>query len=329
MINSNTGWITGSSGRTYRTVNGGSTFSEVTNNTSETLYKVFFANANTGWIFGSSGTIRRTTNAGSTWITQTAPGVTGVIRGAHFVDEYTGWLCGDGGLVSNTNDGGEMWTAQNSNTTNTLYDIDMINANTGWMCGSSSTLRKTVNGGATWNTLTIPYTGVTLYGVHFVDQNNGMVVGTNGMTFRTRNGGSSWQFENNSGATNYSVYLTSSDTGYVCGSYGDIFKYQEFLTRVGNYTNEIPETYELHQNYPNPFNPATTIKFGLPENSNVTLSVYDITGRLIKTLFKNEGLSAGTFKYTFDGSNLSSGMYFYSLVVDGNLIDTKKMILIK
>ncbi len=329
MVNSNTGWIAGSSGRTYRTVNGGSSFSEVTNTTTSTLYEVVFANANTGWIFGSSGTIRRTTNAGLTWTTQTAPGVTSAIRGAHFVDQYTGWLCGNSGKVSKTNDGGEVWTAQNSNSTAALYDIDMINTNTGWMCGSSSTLRKTVNGGTTWSTLTIPYTGVTLWGVDFVDQYNGMIVGTNGRTFRTRNGGSSWEFENNSGATNTNVYLTSSDTGYVCGSYGNLFKYQEALTGIGNYTNEVPENYELHQNFPNPFNPTTTIKFGLPENSNITLTVYDITGRIINTLFNNEGLCAGTFKYTFDGSSLASGMYFYSLIVDGKLIDTKKMLLIK
>ena len=329
MINSNTGWIAGSSGRTYKTVNGGASFSEIINTTTSTLYEVVFANTNTGWIFGSSGTIRRTTNAGSSWTTQTAPGITDVIRGAHFVNQNTGWLCGNSGKVSKTNDAGEIWTAQNSNTTATLYDIDMINATTGWMSGSSSTLRKTINGGDNWTTLTIPYTGVTLWGVDFVDQYNGMVVGTNGRTFRTRNGGSSWEFENNSGATNTSVYLTSSDTGYVCGSYGNVFKYQESLTGIGNFTNEIPETYELHQNYPNPFNPTTTIQFGLPEKGNVTLKVYDIMGRVVSTLFNNEGLKAGIFKYTFDGSKLSSGVYIYSLVIDNKLIDTKKMLMIK
>lgn len=329
MINSTTGWIAGSSGRTYRTVDGGANFTEVTNTTTSTLYEVVFANANTGWIFGSSGTICRTTNGGSSWTTQTAPGVTSYIRGSHFVNQYTGWLCGNSGKVSKTNDAGEMWTAQNPNSTATLYDINMINQNTGWLCGASSTVRKTNNGGTNWNTLTIPYTGVTLYKVHFVDQNNGMVVGNTGRTFRTRDGGSSWEFENTSASHNNSVYLTSTDTGFVCGTYGNIFKYQENLTGIGNFTNEIPETYKLHQNYPNPFNPSTTIMFGLPEKGIVTLKVYDITGRVVSSLFNNEGLSAGTFEYTFDGSNLSSSVYFYSLAVDGKLIDTKKMMLLK
>ena len=60
-----------------------------------------------------------------------------------------------------------------------------------------------------------------------------------------------------------------------------------------------------------------------------TLKVYDITGRVVSTLFNNEGLNAGTFEYRFDGSSLASSMYFYSLIVNGKLIDTKKMLMIK
>jgi len=59
------------------------------------------------------------------------------------------------------------------------------------------------------------------------------------------------------------------------------------------------------------------------------LNVYDITGRLVRTLVNNAPLNAGTVIYNFDGTNLASGVYFYTLVVDDNQIDTKKMVLVK
>lgn len=100
----------------------------------------------------------------------------------------------------------------------------------------------------------------------------------------------------------------------------------------------IPEKFSLSQNYPNPFNPATKINFEIPENvngelSNVKLLVYDITGRLVSELV-NKQLSAGYYTADFNGINLSSGIYFYTLSVQSagstqNSHLTKKMLLIK
>lgn len=90
---------------------------------------------------------------------------------------------------------------------------------------------------------------------------------------------------------------------------------------------EIPTTYSLEQNYPNPFNPITNIKFGIPTSSNVKLIVYDITGKEVAILL-NEFKQAGTYTYSFDGSALSSGVYFYRLIA-GNFVDTKRMIIVK
>ena len=92
-------------------------------------------------------------------------------------------------------------------------------------------------------------------------------------------------------------------------------------------SNVIPEKFTLEQNYPNPFNPSTIIKFGLPFNGLVKLKVYDILGREVAKLV-NTNLLAGTYEYTFDGSRLSSGVYFYSLEV-GDFKETKRMLLIK
>ena len=85
--------------------------------------------------------------------------------------------------------------------------------------------------------------------------------------------------------------------------------------------------FELKQNYPNPFNPATEISFTLPENNFVTLKVYDVSGRLVKTLV-NDFRTAGNYKVSFDGGGISSGIYFYKLE-SGQFTDVKKMILVK
>ena len=85
--------------------------------------------------------------------------------------------------------------------------------------------------------------------------------------------------------------------------------------------------YLLTQNYPNPFNPVTKIIYSLPKQDFVTLKVYDMLGKVIATLV-NEEKSAGIYEVEFDGSNLSSGVYFYEIQA-GNFFETKKLMLLK
>ena len=89
----------------------------------------------------------------------------------------------------------------------------------------------------------------------------------------------------------------------------------------------IANKFSLNQNYPNPFNPSTKIRFALPKSGNVTLKVFDISGQVVATLV-NGNLQAGEFEYTLDGSNLSSGIYFYR-IKSGEFTQTNKMILLK
>jgi hypothetical protein len=91
---------------------------------------------------------------------------------------------------------------------------------------------------------------------------------------------------------------------------------------------ETAKTFSLEQNYPNPFNPKTSISFGIPVGANVTLKVYNMNGQEVATLYNNEFLSEGIRRVEFDGSNLSSGVYFYSITTS-EFSDIKKMILIK
>jgi hypothetical protein len=86
-------------------------------------------------------------------------------------------------------------------------------------------------------------------------------------------------------------------------------------------------TFKLDQNYPNPSNPTTTISYEIPERSIVTIKIYGVLGNEITTLV-NEEKAAGYYDIDFDASELSSGIYFYSLQA-GDYIETKKMVLMK
>ncbi len=92
-------------------------------------------------------------------------------------------------------------------------------------------------------------------------------------------------------------------------------------------SNTIISNYKLNQNYPNPFNPVTKITFSIPVSGNISIKVYDITGKEIKTLV-NEFRNAGTYNTEFNSSDLSSGVYYYKMET-GNFSEIKKMILIK
>ena len=89
----------------------------------------------------------------------------------------------------------------------------------------------------------------------------------------------------------------------------------------------IPNQYELKQNYPNPFNPTTNISYSLPKDGLVTLKIYDVVGSEIATIV-NDYREAGNYSVTFDGSNLSSGLYLCK-ITSGDFSASIKMILMK
>ncbi len=115
--------------------------------------------------------------------------------------------------------------------------------------------------------------------------------------------------------------------------------YREFVIEAtGHYTvgsdrdklstiQNFPTIFKLYQNYPNPFNPKSTIKFDLPKEVNVTIKVYDLLGKEVKTLV-NEFKKAGFHQVEFDASNYASGVYFYRIEA-GSFVQAKKMVLVK
>ena len=90
---------------------------------------------------------------------------------------------------------------------------------------------------------------------------------------------------------------------------------------------EVVHRFYLSQNYPNPFNPSTQIRYQISESGRVTLTVFDLLGREVRTLV-DEQKQPGTYTVTFDGSGLASGVYFYRLQA-GSFTTTRKLVLLR
>jgi hypothetical protein len=109
-------------------------------------------------------------------------------------------------------------------------------------------------------------------------------------------------------------------------TYVDI-ELQPTSTDANEPASDVPLQFSLSQNYPNPFNPSTVIEYQLPTDTWATLKVYDVLGQEVATLV-NKQLKSGSYNTTFEGQNLSSGMYFYRLHA-GPLVQTRKLLLIR
>jgi len=101
----------------------------------------------------------------------------------------------------------------------------------------------------------------------------------------------------------------------------------DYLSSISG-DNGTPVGFKLHQNYPNPFNPKTIINYEIEAAEYILIKIFNIKGEEIASLV-NERKNAGSYSAEFDGSDLSSGIYFYSLTIDGKPVDSKRMILLK
>lgn len=135
---------------------------------------------------------------------------------------------------------------------------------------------------------------------------------------------------NSSTVTNYSY----TDRGLNTGSYNYRLKQIDINGNFEYYNldNEViigaPAKFNLSQNYPNPFNPETKIDYQLSRSGNMNLSVYDINGRLVSTIF-NGFRDAGYYTVTFNASNLASGVYYYRIEFENSFDKVNKMIVVK
>jgi photosystem II stability/assembly factor-like uncharacterized protein len=360
FLDRNTGWIVGGSVQIRKTTNSGvNWFKQNAPPVAGVLNSIYFFDANTGLGIGRktinyNSFICRTTNAGANWteIVATTDN-NNELHSQYWFDANNGWIAGRNTLLKSTN-GGLNYTnlyaniPPVSNGQNELLCITFVNQQTGWIGGSNldhKNIYITTNGGNSWSFQDNPAAGYSysqINDMEFITQDSGWAIhGTpvTGAIMFTTNAGLNWVVEEGSNNWFNSISIYSRMKAWCGASSGEIwYSILSPTTGITKNNGEIPSKYNLYQNYPNPFNPSTTIKIDVPDiplsrgvpaeqGVSVKLILYDILGRDIATLV-NQYLKPGTYEITWDGSNYTSGIYFYKIII-GSYSETKRMVLLK
>lgn len=283
-----------------------------------------------------------TVDQGATWTNTSAPGtgdISGIVGGRgtskwYFVRGSSVYYSADDGVTWGLNytttgtyfhmslspQGGNMWAVR-SNGGISRYHFDMplpveLASFTSTVIGRKVTLN--------WSTLN-------------ETNNSGFEIERSSASGWINNTWTKIGFVNGNGTTTNTNNYTFTDLNLNSGKYNYRLKQIDYNGNFSYYNlqNDViigtPENFSLSQNYPNPFNPATKIDFEIPLDSKVTLRVYDMTGKEVKSLV-NDFKSAGSYSVNFNGTDISSGIYVYRLTAGyGGKIYTseKKMMLIK
>ncbi len=243
------------------------------------------------------------------------------------------WL---GGVFYSTNNGGN-WT-KTSHATDGWQVTSFAVIDSNLFAGLSGALFCSTDRGVSWTrcesglTDSVTHSGYAIQAL--VSSGRNLFAGTDlhGVYLST-NLGESWSSANSNLGTDdilsANVYSLAVLRGYVFAGTGSGIwrRLLSEITHVKKDTAAFPKNFELEQNYPNPFNPSTAIGYQLSAVSRVSLKIYDILGREVKTLV-NEVQSPGNHLISLDTTNLPSGVYFYRLRVNGRTA-TKKMVLIR
>ena len=347
-IDSSVLYILTSSNLLLRTFNKGATWDSIILS-GYGYNKISFVNKDTGWVSGwISGVpyIWRTTNGGINFTIQAGSNVgAGEIffYNKKVNGEYIGWVNNSSSLWKTTNSGNNWFQVACPGTN--LNQVTFINENTGWVCNGQSGIFKTINGGFNWvnQSLAPGIPNITRAMFHFKIINKDTIYASGGDKFlpnlhytaliwKTTNGGDIWGYQeiDSSYHIGYTIAIDfiNENTGWAFEGNG-----LKTTNGGGQFTsihNEetIVNDYKLFQNYPNPFNQTTNIKYQITNKSFIILKLYDITGKEVATLV-NEEKPEGKNSIRFDSNNLPSGIYFYQLMANGIIIETKKMILLK
>jgi photosystem II stability/assembly factor-like uncharacterized protein len=332
FINDLTGYSCGDTGTILKTMDAGESWSSLSSGIINNLTNIYFFNSQTGYATGFNGRVLKTINAGDNWFTQNSS-YNGELYETYFHNDQTGYIIADFRILRTTN-GGNNWTSSNQARG---FSIDFKDSLIGIVCGGSGAIFLTTNGGVNWILNQTSYFS-NLLSIKYLNDSEVISVGMDGLALKSSNSGYNWT-RMTIGTRNNLNNLTFTDdqTGYVIGDYGTVLKTTNggivFIKKI---SSSIPEGFILHQNYPNPFNPLTKIKFLIPirmsafGKSYIKLKVFDITGKEIVVL-ADEKFNPGEYEVTFNAAlyGLSSGIYFYSLITEEGVVQTKKMILLR
>ncbi|MBU0692921.1 T9SS type A sorting domain-containing protein [bacterium] len=314
-------WIVGAQGAVYHSEDAGESWNTVIVPANGGLRDIAFFGTHI-WMTGDNGTVIHSADNGEHWETQNV-GISSWLSGIDFIDESNGVLVGGYSRIYFTEDGGAHWTQSDFVNDINLRDVDFIDAETISCVGEYGNVFMSYNRGATWERY-LQDTNVNYYSVEFIDRWNGWTIGTQGTILRTEDGGETWTRQEIAPRGGLRDICLESPYAWIVG--GGVILRSDIPSSSDNQWNKIVTDYSLSA-YPNPFNSTTTLTFDIPQAGRVSLNVFDITGRLVTTLQDRVTL-AGTYSVPFEGTSLSSGIYFVSL--KGNTVSTtKKIVLLK
>ncbi len=338
MANATNGWLAGASGTVNVTTDGGTSWTLQTSGMgTSTIYSIDAVDASTGYLSGASGKVSKTTDGGTTWGLLTLPAEIGtsILYSIDFRDQNHGLTGGSLGKVITTTDGGATWQF-GSTAGSTIYGVRAaiagLDTTSAFTVGTSAYIHKNslflVPVELTSFTSSVSGNTVTLHWTTATEKNNqGFEVERK---TQTGNFDQIAFVQGNGTTTNISSYsyIDRVETGTYTYrlkqiDYDGSFSYSKEVTA----DIATPAEFALEQNYPNPFNPSTVIKYAVPQDGMVTLSIYNVLGQKVSTLV-NQVQKAGRYDVTFDAGGLSTGIYFYK-IESGNFSSVKKMMLIK
>ncbi len=319
-----------------KTTNGGDSWIALRNGPSglgHSYQGTFFINENTGWVCGSGSTIMKTTNGGnlfdSTFLTW------GYLKDLYFKDANTGLMSAEFGGIFKTTNGGLDWKQKFithiGGGIGDFRKLSILNNQYVFVVEDVGRVFKSTNFGETWDSIGYVAGADQPYVCRFSSLSTGWVGGTFGQLFKSTDSGATWRRENTGNDQRYfgAMWFYNDSIGWgVGGNTKILYTTTSGLTNLNAISNIFPEDFKLYQNYPNPFNPETKIKFEISKASYIQIKAYDNIGREISILV-NEKLEAGVYETVFNGNNFTSGVYFYSFYINGLLIETKKLLLIK
>ena len=345
FLNSNTGWAVASDIFNYpdpvllKTTNGGlSWVSHAFADTTLLLFTVCFINELTGWVGGYHGSVLKTTDGGSGWILQnydTSQYRYNSINRIKFYNGSRGSACGGtidlAGIIWNLTNSGNNWFAQGV-AAEPLYDIYYLDSNNIFLTGGDFEFGLTVfnstNSGVTWNFNPLYYFGVGK-AISFRTRYEAWIPLYFSPFFAvTTNNGNNWfELQTPDNSTLNDVFFVDSLHGWAAGNGGALYKYNNSLIGIIENRKPAGSWFTVSTNYPNPFNSSTEITVRIFKQAFVKMTVYDCLGNEIEIL-ANGIYNTGSYKFLFDGSRLSSGIYFCKTEINNNRY-INKMVLIK
>jgi hypothetical protein len=273
---------------------------------------------------GSVRGVYRTTNNGQNWVqTLTNKNISSLAINGNYI------FAGDWGeskvWVSSNN--GSNWISTSLSNFNAPVFCLAVKNNIVFAGTDNQGIYITTNNGLNWTQSGLNYASINSIKINGNNIFAGELFYEKGVYLSTNNG-VNW-IHKDQGMGSERVWSLTTNSQYIFSGTDNSVWRRSLAEIVGvrNISTEVPSAYSLKQNYPNPFNPSTNIRYSVPKNGMVKLAVFDALGREVHTLV-NESLQPGTYETSFNGSALTSGVYFYKLT-SGDFSETKRMLLIK